>query len=73
MDLNGNNHDGFIDIDTVLSDRQQKGPTSVDSDYKGMADMVDSETRGGSLAGCSKGEHTASQSGQDFILIQCQI
>ncbi|KAG9235614.1 hypothetical protein BJ875DRAFT_265946 [Amylocarpus encephaloides] len=47
-DLNGDNHDGFIDIDEFLSGRQQEGPTSVDPDFGRMADIVDSGTRGGS-------------------------
>lgn len=66
--LNGDD-DGFIDTDELLSGRQQRGPTSVDPDYGGMADMVDNGTRGGSptsssrsTVGSSRGEHTVSLS-----------
>lgn len=64
-DLNGDDPNGFIDIDELLSGVQQKGRTSVDPDYGGMAvDMIDNRTRGGSpssssrsTAGSSRGEH----------------
>ena len=65
-DLNCDDHDGFIDIDELLSGRQQKGSISIDPDCGGIADMVDNETRGGSppsssrsTAGSSRGEHIA--------------
>jgi len=69
-DLNGDDPNGFIDIDGLLSGVQQKGPTSVDPDHGGMAvDMVDNRTRGGSPTSSSRstvessrGEHTASPS-----------
>jgi hypothetical protein len=49
-DLDGDDHDGFIDISTLLSDMQKEGTPNADLDYNGMADMVDSGTRGGSEA-----------------------
>jgi hypothetical protein len=78
-DLNGDDPNSFIDIDELLSGVQQKGLTSVDPDYSGMAvDMVDNRTRDGSptsssrsTAGSSRGEHTASPSSARTILTQC--
>jgi len=69
-DLNGDDCNGFIDIDELLSGVQQKERTSVDPGYGGMAvDIVDNSTRGGSptsssrsTAESSRVEHTASPS-----------
>ena len=44
-DLNGDDPNGFIDIDELLSSVQQKGLTSVDLDYSRIAvDIVDYRT-----------------------------
>ena len=80
-DLNGDDPNGFTDIDELLSGVQQKGRTSVDPDYSGIAvDMVDNRTRGGSYTsssrstvGSNRGEHTASPSSARTSLTQCQI
>ncbi|CZT07721.1 uncharacterized protein RCO7_11211 [Rhynchosporium graminicola] len=48
-DLNGDEPNGFFDIDEVLSGAQQKGQTSEDSDFsRTVVDMVESRPRGGS-------------------------
>ena len=65
--LNGDDCNRFIDIDELLSGVQQKGRTSADPGYGGLAvDMADNRTRGGSptsssrsTAESSRGEHTA--------------
>ena len=67
VDPNGDNDDGFVDIDELLSAMQQKSmPTSADTTSSGMAEMVDNRTRGGSPAdssrsttGSSRGKYTA--------------
>ncbi|KAG4423697.1 hypothetical protein IFR04_003122 [Cadophora malorum] len=66
-DLNGDDPNGFIDIDELLSGVQQKGPTSVDPGYGGMAmDMVDNRTRGGSPTSSNP---SAAESNRDPIIL----
>jgi hypothetical protein len=78
----GNDDDGFIDIDELLSGMQQKSvPASAASNSDDMSKMVDNRTRGGSptdssrsTAGSGRGEHTSFLNfGQDFLLIRSQI
>ncbi|KAG9228017.1 hypothetical protein BJ875DRAFT_279061 [Amylocarpus encephaloides] len=53
--LDGDDPDGFIDIDKLLSGMPQKGAISVDPNYSGIAvDMVDNRTRGGSTSSSSR-------------------
>ncbi|XMA19876.1 hypothetical protein WAI453_012667 [Rhynchosporium graminicola] len=66
-ELNGNNRNGSIDIDELLFGVQQKGRTSVDPGYGGMAtDMDDNRTRGGSPTSSSR---STAESSRDRIIL----
>jgi hypothetical protein len=65
-DINSDDHDGFIDTDELLSGRQQKGSTSLDPDYGGMADIDEIGTRGGSPTSSSR---PTAGSGRDPIVL----
>jgi len=65
--LNGDDCNRFIDIDELLSGVQQKGRTSADPGYGGLAvDMADNRTRGGSPTSSSR---STAESSRDAIIL----